>query len=185
MQSLIYEIIGGLFFFAPSLFANPMAVITGGHFVIDGGKSLKDGKRILGDGKTWSGYFGGSLLGTGVGFPFSFFGVYFFFGNFYHFQIITVLTCDLILAFGSLTGDLFGSFIKRRMGMKRGAKGNLLDMWPFVIVSFLFLFLFSNKIFLQIYGNFIDILILLVITPLLHRGVNIIAYKMHRKDVPW
>ncbi|MGP6220365.1 CDP-2,3-bis-(O-geranylgeranyl)-sn-glycerol synthase [Caldiplasma sukawensis] len=185
MQSLIYEILGGLFFFAPALFANPLAVITGGHLVIDRGKNLRDGKRILGDGKTWSGYFGGSLLGAGVGFPFSLFGVYMFFGNFDHFKIITVLMSALSLAFGSLTGDLFGSFIKRRMGMKRGAKGNLLDMWPFVLMSFLFLLVFFRVVFFQIYGNFIDIIILLIITPLLHRGVNIIAYKMHRKDVPW
>ena len=61
----------------------------------------------------------------------------------------------------------------------------ILWMWPFVIFAFLFLFLFSRSFFLSLYGNFIDIVIILVITPLLHRGVNILAYKMHRKDVPW
>ncbi len=184
MQTLIFSIIGGLFAFVPALVANPGAVVAGGYGKIDFGKNFVDGKRILGDGKTISGYVGGILIGTVIGF------IILEIMNYLNFAIkgyvpVTLLLVSLFLAWGSLTGDMIGSFIKRRINMKRGQRGNLLDMWPFVIFAFLFLWIAEPHFFFALYGNFIDIVIILVITPFLHRGVNILAYKMHRKDVPW
>ena len=184
MQNLAFNILAGLFAFIPALVANPGAVITGGKGRMDFGRNFIDGRRIFGDGKSISGYFGGILIGFISGIIIlpilSIVGLF-------QFQVSfeTMIIASVSLAWGSLTGDLVGSFIKRRKNMKSGEKGNLLDMWPFVIFAFLFLFLFSRSFFLLLYGNFIDIVIILVITPLLHRGVNILAYKMHRKDVPW
>jgi CDP-2,3-bis-(O-geranylgeranyl)-sn-glycerol synthase len=35
-------------------------------------------------------------------------------------------------------------------------------------------------------GNgFFGLILFLIVVPLLHRGVNIIGYKMGKKDVPW
>jgi CDP-diglyceride synthetase len=184
MQTLIFNIIGGLFAFIPALVANPGAVIAGGYGKIDGGKNFLDGNRILGDGKTISGYAGGIAIGAITGF------IILEILNYTHFAISgytpeTLIFVSILLAWGSLTGDMVGSFIKRRINMKRGQRGNLLDMWPFVIFAFIFLLLGETHFFFDLYGNFIDIVIIMAITPFLHRGVNILAYKMHRKDVPW
>jgi len=52
-------------------------------------------------------------------------------------------------------------------------------------MSFLLLFIFARPFFMKFYGDFIAIVIILVITPPIHRGVNILAYKFKMKDVPW
>lgn len=173
--------------FIPGFVANPAAVITGGHCPMDAGRNCIDGKRILGDGKTWSGYFGGSLLGvlsglilTGI-FMVLHITAYFSYGS----NIGGILVTLFAMSFGSLTGDVTGSFIKRRIGIQRGGKGALLDQWPFALVSFLFLIIFSGRFFMTYYGNIIGVLTILIITPPLHRLVNIIGYRMNKKDVPW
>lgn len=180
-------IIEAFILFLPGFVANPAAVITGGHYPMDGGKNFLDDKRILGDGKTWSGYFGGSLLGvlsglilTGI---FIVLGLtpYFSYGS----SLFSIFVTLFAMSFGSLTGDVSGSFIKRRIGIQRGGKGSLLDQWPFALVSFLFMFIFSRTFFMTYYGNIIGLLAILLITPPLHRVVNIIGYKMNKKDVPW
>lgn len=173
--------------FMPGFVANPAAVITGGHFPMDGGKNFPDGKRILGDGKTWTGYFGGSILGVLSGLILA---VIFYLAGIsslfsYGSSIPAMLITLFAMSFGSLTGDVTGSFIKRRIGIRRGGKGSLLDQWPFVLISFLFLFVFSRGFFMTYYGNVIGALTILIITPPLHRAVNIIGFKMKKKDVPW
>lgn len=173
--------------FIPAFIANPSAVITGGHFPMDFGRNFPDGRRILGDGKTWSGYFGGSLIGVLSGIilysifhfadvlPYSAYGT----------DAASVFASLFAMSFGSLTGDVLGSFIKRRINIPRGGKGSLLDMWPFALVSFLFLYIFSRSFFFDYYGNVIGILTILLVTPPLHRAVNIVGYRLKRKDVPW
>jgi Putative integral membrane protein DUF46. len=86
---------------------------------------------------------------------------------------------------GSLLGDMAGSFIKRRIGIERGGKGSLLDQWPFVLMSFLLLFVFERHFFMLYYGDIVGLITILIITPPLHRAVNIIGYRMNKKDVPW
>ncbi len=187
MLNIPLSIIEAFILFIPGFVANPAAVITGGHYPMDGGRNFIDGKRIFGDGKTWSGYFGGSLLGvlsglilTGI-FLVSGASAYFSYGN----SIFSILVALFAMSFGSLTGDVTGSFIKRRIGIQRGGKGSLLDQWPFVLVSFLFLFLFARSFFMTYYGNIVGALTILIVTPPLHRVVNIIGYRMKKKDVPW
>ncbi len=181
----IIIVIYSIFLFIPAFVANPGAVITGGHFILDRGKTFH-GKRILGDGKSLSGFIGGSLIGVISGIiiyyiiEFAHIGL----GN-YGNSIVSALPVLFAMSFGSLTGDITGSFIKRRLGMKRGAKGSLLDQWPFVLMSFLFIFIFTRHFFMEFYGNFIAIILILVLTPPLHRGVNILGYKLKMKDVPW
>lgn len=180
-------IVSAFILFIPAFIANPSAVITGGHYPMDFGKNFPDGRRILGDGKTWSGYFGGSLIGVGSGlillaiFHFAHVLPY----PVYGLNLEQVAVALFAMSFGSLTGDVLGSFIKRRINIPRGGKGSLLDMWPFAVVSFLFLYIFARGFFMNYYGNVIGILTILIITPPLHRAVNIIGYRMKRKDVPW
>ncbi|MCL4336998.1 MAG: CDP-2,3-bis-(O-geranylgeranyl)-sn-glycerol synthase [Candidatus Thermoplasmatota archaeon] len=187
MLNFILSIIEAFILFIPGFIANPAAVITGGHFPMDWGKNFLDGKRILGDGKTWTGYFGGSLIGVVAGFVLT--GLFLLFGISgsvsYGSTIPSITVALLAMSFGSLTGDVTGSFIKRRIGIQRGGKGSLLDQWPFVLVSFLFLLIFSRGFFMAYYGNIIGALAILIITPPLHRAVNIVGYRMKKKDVPW
>ena len=187
MDNILLIILGSIILFLPAFAANPGAVITGGYAKVDFGRNFIDGKRIFGDGKTWSGFFGGSFLGVALGLV-----IYFILslthitaiGN-YGSSVYEALAVLLPMSFGSLMGDMAGSFVKRRLNMKRGQKGSLLDQWPFVLVSFLMVFIFARGFFMEYYGNFIGIIVILAMTPPLHRAVNIIGYKMNKKDVPW
>lgn len=187
LPAILVDVVYAFVLFIPAFIANPAAVMTGGRYPIDRGRMFFDGKRILGDGKTWTGYFGGSLSGFVTGLILA--GIFFLsgfaggtpYGNTAEDVVITLLA----MSFGSLTGDVAGSFIKRRIGIQRGGKGELLDQWPFVLVAFLFLFIFSRTFFMTYYGNIVGFLAILIITPPLHRGVNILGYAMRKKDVPW
>ncbi|MEM0132338.1 CDP-2,3-bis-(O-geranylgeranyl)-sn-glycerol synthase [Acidiplasma sp.] len=185
MGNIALFVLYSIILFLPAYIANPGAVITGGHIKIDMGKTFH-GKRILGDGKTWSGFIGGSLIGvvSGIIIYYITLLIHVPYGT-YGANLVSTVLVLIPMSFGSLLGDLTGSFIKRRIGLKRGARGSILDQWPFVLVSFLMIYIFARPFFLKFYGNFIPIIVLLIITPPIHRGVNILAYKFKMKDVPW
>jgi CDP-2,3-bis-(O-geranylgeranyl)-sn-glycerol synthase len=82
------------------------------------------------------------------------------------------------LAFGALFGDIVGSFVKRRFGLPRGADVPLLDQWNFVLGALLFSFWFTDITIWMV-------LIMLLITPLVHRIANIIGHKLKVKKEPW
>ena len=204
-----------LLLYGPAYLANTGAMIFGKWIPeatgipiwrIDGGRNWKDGFRLLGDGKSWNGLLGGPLLaalltmlattlwsGNGLANKpfydpmmglehadpwFGFLGLYgsaFFIGY--------------VLGFGSLIGDSVGSFFKRRRGLKRegdvSSKAPLLDTLPFAITCFIFgLVLFPN----QLYGSWQlipSMIWLLVLTPIIHRSVNVLGYKLGLKSVPY
>ncbi len=187
MLDILRGIIDAFVLFLPAFVANPGAVITGGYGKVDFGRSMKDGRRIFGDGKTWSGFFGGSLLGVVVGVIIFYLTKAPYLGYLGHYgtSLSATLVVIIPMSFGSLLGDLAGSFIKRRLGLGRGDKGFLLDQWPFVLLSFLLVFIFAPTFFMKYYGNIVGALAILLITPPLHRVINIIGYKLNRKDVPW
>lgn len=178
----------GFWLMLPAYVPNSAAVLFGGGTPVDLGRSWK-GNRLLGDGKTWRGLVGGVAAGTGIGlmqlyiaYPFDsvdFFG----FGQFPEAMLVV-----FILALGSLLGDLAGAFIKRRLGLDRGAKAPVLDQYNFIAGAWLLSLLVVPDWFM---ANFIEgehiisLLAVLIITPLLHRGVNIIGYKRGLKKVPW
>lgn len=166
-----------------------MAAVFGGGRPIDGGRVLKDGRRILGDGKTYRGLFAGIACGVLLGLlqmvliipvselfnislpPFSGSGS----------QTLVVL---LSLASGSLFGDMFKSFFKRRLGMKRGASLPLVDQLDFVLGAWVFTCLSSPGWFTMNFTWGIMIAVL-IITPLLHLTTNIIGYIIGVKKEPW
>jgi CDP-2,3-bis-(O-geranylgeranyl)-sn-glycerol synthase len=87
-----------------------------------------------------------------------------------------------------MLGDSAGSFAKRRLDIGRGVKAPILDQYNFVIGAVVLVLIFRSGWFLDRYirGNGIYGLILfLIVAPLLHRGVNIIGYKLGKKNVPW
>ena len=174
----------------PAYLANTIAVITGGRFPIDQGAKLNDGNRILGDGKTWSGLVGGTLGGILVGFLQLNHGDLFleYFSETKGNQLWgeKPFVIFFLLSFGALLGDMTASFYKRRKNLDRGAKYPLLDMYDFIAMSLLLTIIFGEG-WLQnwIFDGFVPIFTLLILTPILHRGVNIIGFRIGLKNEPW
>jgi len=180
-------------------------------FTIDAGRKMSDGNRILGDGKTWNGLIGGTIGGGLLAIlttllskdneidaaPFlSPMGAYwvdpvdlsqawFYSEN----EIISAFIIGSVLGLGCMIGDSIGSFIKRRMGHKRegelSSEAPLLDTLPFAISTFIFGLFFLNKSVVGSSELLSGMLILLFITPILHRSFNIIGYKLGLKSVPY
>ena len=83
-----------------------------------------------------------------------------------------------------MLGDMLGSFVKRRMGLKSGAPLPLVDQLDFVAGAWLLLFLFVHTWFIEHFS--LDIIItVIIITPILHLLTNYMGYRMGRKKVPW
>jgi CDP-2,3-bis-(O-geranylgeranyl)-sn-glycerol synthase len=164
---------------APAYLANTIAVLTGGKYPIDQGKLYSDGNRILGDGKTWSGLFGGTIGGMVVGYGLALFTDYYIWGP-------KAFSIFFLLSFGALFGDMTASFYKRRLNLQRGDKFALLDMYDFIFMSLLLCLIFQRDWLLSwILDGWVPLFTILVLTPFLHRGVNIIGYKLGVKNEPW
>jgi len=179
-----------LWIMMPAYLANTIAVLTGGKYPIDQGKMHSDGNRILGDGKTWSGLIGGTLGGMLIGYLQINYGNYFIDklanSSNYDFWGEHSLIIIFLLAFGALLGDMTASFFKRRSKLNRGDKSPILDMFDFIGMA-LFLTLIFDFEWLKswILEGYAPIFTLLIATPILHRGVNIIGYKLGVKNEPW
>ena len=82
-----------------------------------------------------------------------------------------------------------GSFFKRRKGLKRegetSSKDPLLDTLPFAIFTFAFGYLFLQSFEHSSSSALLPILVLLILTPIIHRSFNILGYKLGWKDVPY
>jgi len=93
-----------------------------------------------------------------------------------------------LLAFGSMFGDMLGSFLKRRIKIGRGAKAPGLDQYDFLIGTMILIIplqwnWFSENFLEGIY--LVGFIGLIVLIPVMHRAMNIIGFKMGKKDVPW
>ena len=187
---VIVIILNGFWLFLPAMLPNSAAVVFGkmGKTKIDFGKSWR-GKRIFGDGKSWAGLFGGGFSGIFLGLILigisALFGSpdYWGYGGFR--ANIGILAC---LSFGAILGDLMAAFIKRRLGLERGAKAPILDQYDFVIGAFLVTSIFFPG---WVYATYIEgwhicaLIFLLLVMFGIHRSVNIIGYKMGLKKEPW
>ena len=169
-----------LWFILPAYTANGLPVIFGGGPPIDFGKTI-NGKRILGDGKTIRGFLGGVLSGTLVGLTL------FYVGPILNQAIpesqgLIDLSFNpivgILLSVGALTGDLVGSFIKRRLNLKRGAPVPILDQITFLIFALLF-------VSLIILIPLEYVIFLIPLTLGLHLFTNFISWLIGLKKVPY
>ena len=176
----IFSGLAALWIMIPAYVPNSAAALFGGGTPIDFGRTSGDGRRIFGDGKTYRGFFGGVLCGILAGlveiwawFTFSLTAL--------PYQTIISVT---LLATGALLGDLVKSFLKRRLGKGRGESWFLADQYDLVVGSFLLILLIYPE---WLFGNItLPIAVwIIVMTPLLHRVVNIIGYYIGVKEVPW
>jgi CDP-2,3-bis-(O-geranylgeranyl)-sn-glycerol synthase len=180
MVDLFVEFVKSLIIIFPAYAANGFPPLSRGKRPIDMGKNFFDKNRLFGDGKTYEGFILGVLAGTLVGaleaylYPSM---------NAYAMQSGVTLPpisifVGFMIAFGALSGDLTGSFIKRRLGLKRGSDVLLLDQWNFIFGAVAFVYFFTTITIWMF-------LIMLLITPVVHRVANIIAHKIKVKKEPW
>ncbi len=173
-------LLAGFWIMLPAYIPNPVAVVGGGGTPMDLGRHFTDGRRILGDGKTFRGFFAGVAAGVAIG-------------------ILQILVQEgfpsfpvpdhtyasiLLLSVGALLGDAVKSFFKRRAGKERGAKWPIADQYDLVVGSLLLLAIFDPSWFLAEI-TLPRFLVILIITPILHRLVNLVGYAARLKDVPW
>lgn len=182
-MEILNIIIKMLWLMLPAYLSNPAAALsvtlTGAGRPIDQGKYYK-GHRIFGEGKTYKGIFSGIFFGIFIGFIQNFININFLNNSMPNFDFISVIT----LPTGAMLGDLTASFFKRRFGMARGQAFPLVDQLDFVAGAWIMTILFDKIWFLQ---NFTAEIIIaaLVLTPILHRLVNVIGYKIGVSKEPW
>lgn len=161
----------------PAYVPNPVAAVLGGGTPIDFGRTLADGKRVLGDGKTYRGFFGGVAAGICTGF------FLLYMETVLGISVHTLLSV-ILLASGALLGDLVKSFVKRRLGKDRGEKWPLADQYD-LVAGALVLTAACDPGWIVAHITPLVFVCILVVTPLLHRGANIIGFLTGVKDVPW
>lgn len=161
---------------APAYAANAFPPLVNGRHALDFGKNIRK-NRILGDGKTFEGTFAGIAFGAFIGI------LQIIFQNNYQIPaeiglVQMTIPLVLILSMGAIIGDIIGAFIKRRLGIPRGALAPFLDQLDFLVASMLF-----ASILVQVR---IDIAIfLIIITPVVHWIANLIGYTFKVKKTPW
>lgn len=151
----------------------PMYAANSGAMLFGGKTPLDFKTNIFGNGKTIKGTFFGILTGLIVSLTLNalFPETQTFFGNTYFFYAS-------LLSIGAILGDLTGSFIKRRIGLKQGYPVMILDQTDFVFGG---LFLGANYYF----PTLLETITILITTIIAHKLVNLIAFKLKMKKVPW
>ncbi len=159
----------------PAYAANGAPVLFGGGAPVDLGRSFFDGRRLFGKSKTIRGFAAGLFSGLVVGAILAISLPALFLPQF---DFNAKLLVASLLSLGTLGGDLLGSFVKRRMGLKPGE--------PFFVTDQLLFFAgalaFSSIVYLPSYP---DLLFLFLLTFALHIATNIAAHKLNLKNVPW
>jgi len=176
----ILSLISAVWIMLPAYLPNPIAALVGGGTPIDLGRNFTDGKRVFGDGKTYRGLIIGIFAGIGIGLvQIGVSGAY----GWENLPQQTFMSITL-LATGALLGDLCKSFFKRRLGKERGSKWPIADMYDLVAGALLMVLIFDPE---WLFANMtlLIFVLILILTPILHRGINIIGYHFRVKEVPW
>lgn len=180
LDLLIIPLIQAFWVMLPAYLPNPVAALLGGGTPIDFGKNFRDGWRIFGDGKTWRGLFTGILSGILAGVCLILAA-----GQFPGLPLpVQTLLSVTLLATGALLGDLVKSFFKRRFNRERGARWPVADQYDLVAGAFLLLLVFDPAWFFAAVTLPV-LIVILILTPVLHRATNIIGYVLRIKEVPW
>ncbi len=176
----IYVLVEAVWLVLPIYAANGLVPLIRGRRPLDFGRTMRDGSRVLGPGKTMEGFLAGCFFGMLIAIveqlafpylPWSLSEV-----------PLTIIAMSpalgLLLGFGAMTGDSVGSFIKRRLKLKRGRPAPLLDQLDFLLGSLLIAPLVIN-VKLEWF------VILIVMTPVIHFAASAIGYLLKVKKEPW
>ena len=177
---LLSTLLAAFWIMVPAYVPNPVAALCGGGTPIDFHKNYADGRRIFGDGKTYRGLMCGVLAGIAAG------ALQIWLAGAYGWTFLPQHTAAsiIILAFGALLGDMGKSFIKRRLGKDRGESWPIADQYDLVPGAFILMLVFDPAwLFATI--TLPILIVILILTPLLHRAVNIIGFLCGVKKEPW
>jgi len=166
-------IINSFWLIIPAYCANFFPVLLKGKHPIDFGKKFIDGFRLFGDGKTIEGFFGGIFFGIFIGLLLIYLQP--FIQQFYTLQFQHNLITVFLLTTGAISGDIIGSFVKRRFGIERGEPAPLLDQLDFLIFSLVLVSIVRNL-------NLYFVVFLVIITPIIHYSANLCAFLLKLKD---
>lgn len=170
----------------PAWIANAAPVLGGGGRAIDGGRVFRDGNRLLGDGKTIRGFLVGIGLGTLVG-VLQYLATPFIRPLLQLFVPVTpqmdhILSTQIpvafLMSFGALTGDIIGSFVKRRANVRSGDPSPVLDQIGFIIMALLFASPFLRP-------DSVYVIVLILTTLVIHWISNALGYLLGLKRNPW
>lgn len=170
----------------PAWIANATPVLGGGGQPIDGGHFFRDGRRLLGNGKTIRGFIVGIIFGTLTGLGQFIIAPYLrpFLAMFVtvtpemDYVLFMQLPIAILMSFGALTGDLVGSFIKRRVGIESGDPAPFMDQLGFIIMALIF----AAPIFQP---ESVFVIILIITTFFIHWASNVVGYLLGLKKHPW
>ncbi|MBI4043296.1 MAG: CDP-2,3-bis-(O-geranylgeranyl)-sn-glycerol synthase [Candidatus Diapherotrites archaeon] len=161
----------------PMYVANSSAMIFGGGKTqLDFGIKWRDGQPLFGKGKTWRGVLSGIACGTLAGAI-----VGFAFPGYAALVSPSYGLLSLLLSMGAITGDAVAGFFKRRNKLPPGEPVLFLDQLDFVIGGMVF----GIPLFVANFPSFYQLIALALITLLVHRSANFLAFKLHLKRVPW
>lgn len=166
----------------PAYLPNNVAVIAGGGRPIDRGLEWR-GHRLLGDGKTWRGTIAGVFAGVFVALLLN--GV-----NPAARDLVGIdlplFSLGIIAAFptGAMLGDIAASFLKRRTGRARGNAFPVVDQLDFVVMALLVAVAIDPHWMRDVFTLSL-LVVVLVVTPILHVGTNVIGYHFGLKREPW
>lgn len=174
-MDIIILALSSIWLMGPGFIPNNVAAVVGGNIPLDRGRSWR-GMRILGDGKTirgsLTGILGGILTGLllnslntsvesmiGAKLP-----------QFSHSSLVS-------LPVGAIVGDAAGSFLKRRIGVKRGQFLPFVDQLDFLIGAILMTTIITPK-WISMHLVAEKLIFLLIGTPALHVGINKLDEKL-------
>ena len=177
-------IIQSLYFALPIYLANMAPVLVKKipwlNAPIDGGKFWRS-KPVLGKNKTWRGFVAAIIFAC-----FTIWIQRLLFLNVEAVRSIsllnygdsTIVLYGFFLGMGAIVGDLVKSFFKRRFSRPAGSLWFPFDQIDFMLGAMIFSF-WLDGVGYKVW------LLLLLITPFLHWLINVVAYKLRLKNVPW
>ncbi|ELZ08290.1 hypothetical protein C479_13163 [Halovivax asiaticus JCM 14624] len=181
-MGVLSTIVVAFWLMLPAYVPNNAAVLAGGGRPIDGGRML-GGSRLLGDGKSWRGTAVGTAVGAGLAFALN--AVSGEVGSAIGIALPTFpVAVAIALPLGAMCGDIAASFLKRRTGRRRGAPFPVVDQLDFVVLALAFAYVVAPGWFRDEYTLGV-LAVILVLTPILHVGTNVLAYWFGFKDEPW
>lgn len=95
-----------------------------------------------------------------------------------NYQHENIFLLGFLSGFGAITGDLIKSFFKRKKGIKPGHKWVPFDQLDFMIGALILLYPFVKL-------TFINISILILLTPFFHVLANHIGYFLKIRETKW
>ena len=179
-MAVVETVVTALWAMLPAYLPNNVAVVAGGGRPIDDGRTW-GGRRLLGDGKTWRGTVAGVTVGAFLAAglnavaPDTLLGV----------TLPAFPTAVAVaLPAGAMLGDIAASFLKRRTGRERGAAFPGVDQLDFVLGALVLAAIAAPDWFGDVFTSAVLFAVVLI-TPLLHLGTNLIAYLLGLKSEPW